>query len=131
MAELTDGGAPAQVVRGIHALPDWLQVQAVREDRQDPALKNIDPGERAAILLAEEQGDALLLIDDASGRAEANRRGIPNTGTPGVFRAAALRHLMDLPTALNRLAATNFRVSNSLIQELLAEDTERKRQMER
>jgi predicted nucleic acid-binding protein len=89
-------------------------------------LQQIDPGERAAILLAQEEPDVLLLIDDAVGRAEASRREIPNTGTLGVLRAAALRQLLDLPTALIRLAATNFRVSQSLIQELLDEDSERK-----
>ena len=49
------------------------------------------------------------------------------TGTLGVLRAAALRQLVDLPVALTRLAATNFRVSQALIEELLAEDSERKR----
>jgi predicted nucleic acid-binding protein len=65
-------------------------------------------------------------IDDAAGRAEANRRGIPNTGTLGVLRAAAIRKLLDLPTALKRLAETNFRISKNLLAQLLAEDAERK-----
>jgi predicted nucleic acid-binding protein len=72
-----------------------------------------------------------LLIDDAAGRAEANRRNIPNTGTFGVLRAAAMRQLLDLPTALTRLAATNFRVSLALIEDLLTEDSERKRHMDK
>ncbi len=52
-------------------------------------------------------------------RAEANRRGIPSTGTLGVLRAAALRGLLDLAPALTRLAATNFRVSQALLEDLL------------
>ncbi len=127
VAELADSGAPHQVVNWIRARPEWLHVPAVRGDQQDPELQNIDPGERPAILLAQEEDDVLLLIDDASGRAEASRRGIPNTGTLGVLRAAALRKLLDLPTALTRLATTNFRTPQSLIQELLAEDAERSR----
>ena len=130
VAELADSGAPQEVVNWIRARPEWLHVQAAREDRQDAELQNVDPGERAAILLAQEEGDVLLLIDDAAGRAEANRRRIPNTGTLGVLRAAALRQLLDLPTALGRLDATNFRASQSLIQELLAEDRERKRHLD-
>ena len=90
-------------------------------------LYGLDPGERAAILLAKQEADALLLIDDAAGRSEATRRGIPSTGTLGILRAAAIRKLLDLPTALKSLAATNFRVSQGLIAELLAEDSERKR----
>jgi predicted nucleic acid-binding protein len=69
-------------------------------------------------------------MDDAAGRAEADRRGIPNTGTLGVLRAAAIRQLLDLPTALKRLAETNFRVSQILLMDLLAEDLERKRHLD-
>lgn len=126
LAELADSGAPSQVVNWIKTPPEWLQVKAVREERQDSELQNIDAGERAAVLLAQEEGDALLLIDDAAGRAEASRRGIPNTGTLGVLRAAGQRNLVDLATALKSLGATNFRVANSLIQELLLEDAERR-----
>jgi len=65
-------------------------------------------------------------IDESSGRLEASRRGIPNTGTLGVLRAAAIEHLVDLPSALDRLLATNFRVSKGLVGDLLAEDLQRK-----
>jgi len=95
--------------------------------QDDAALSRLDPGERAAILLAEQEREVLLLIDDAAGRTEAKRRGIPSTGTLGVLRAAANRHLVDLPRALKSLAATNFRVSRSLVADLLAEDSARKR----
>jgi len=131
LAELADPGAPPQVLAWIHSQPAWLEVRAVREDRNDPTLRQIGPGERAAILLAQEELDVLLLIDDAAGRDEANRRDIRSTGTLGVLRAAAMRQLLDLPAALTRLAATNFRVSQSLIEELLAEDSERKRHIDK
>lgn len=131
LAELADSGAPPEVSDWIQARPEWLQVRAAQADQNDPALQEIDPGERAAILLAQEEPDVLLLIDDAAGREEADRRHIPNTGTLGVLRAAALRQLVDLPVALDRLAATNFRVSQSLIEELLADDSKRKRPTER
>lgn len=130
VAELADSGAPPEVSDWIRSRPEWLQVREVHTDQNDPALQHIDPGERAAILLAQEELDVLLLIDDATGRAEANRRNIPNTGTLGILRAAGLRQLLDLPAALDRLAATNFRVSQSLLEALVAEDLERKRRME-
>lgn len=123
-AELADAGAPPQVSDWIQSRPEWLEVRPVRESERAPALQHLDPGERAAILLAREEDGVLLLIDDASGRAEANRLGIPNTGTLGVLRAAALSHLLDLRAALTRLATTNFRVSQSLIQQILAEEAE-------
>ena len=95
----------------------------------DPALQQLDPGERAAILLAQQEAGALLVIDDAAGRSEATRRGIPSTGTLGILRAAAIGRLLDLPTALKNLATTNFRVSQRLIAELLVEDNARRRHM--
>ncbi len=69
----------------------------------------------------------LLLIDDAAGRAEAIRRNMPSTGTLGILRAAATRSLLDLPTALKRLSDTNFRISQTLVSNLLAEHFARKR----
>ena len=91
---------------------------------------HLDPGERAAITLAQSEPGALLVIDDTAGRIEASRRGILNTGTLGVLRAAALRGLLDLPTTLARLLETNFRVSMELVSALLAEDAERGRRTE-
>ena len=38
------------------------------------------------------------------------------------------QHLVDLPSALNRLLATNFRVSRPLVADLRAEAADRKRQ---
>jgi predicted nucleic acid-binding protein len=130
LAELADAGAPPEVAGWIQSRPEWLEVRSVRRGQDEPTLPQLDPGERAAILLAQEEPDALLLIDDAAGRAEANRRGIPSTGTLGVLRAAALRGLLDLAPALTRLAATNFRVSQALLEDLLAEDSERNRHID-
>jgi predicted nucleic acid-binding protein len=126
-AELTADGAPAEAVAWMRTPPSWLHLRAARERLADRTLDHIDPGERAAIRLAEEEKDVLLLIDDAAGREEANRRNIPTTGTLGVLRAAAVRQLLHLPTALTRLSATSFRVSPSLIKQLLEEDDRRTR----
>ena len=94
----------------------------------DPALSHLDLGERSAIVLALSEAEALLLIDETAGRLEASRRGISNTGTLGILRAAALADLVDLPVALARLLATNFRVSHTLLDALLGEDAARKRE---
>ena len=105
-------------------LPNWIEIRRAPA-AIDPALSYLDQGERSAILLAQSEPDVLLLIDEAAGRLEASRRGIPNTGTLGVLRAAAIKRLVDLPAAISRLAATNFRVSRLLIDELLADDAAR------
>lgn len=128
ITELTDPAAPHEVRVWALNLPDWIDVRVAVVD--DTSMLHLDPGERAAITLAQSEPGALLLIDEAAGRIEASRRGILNTGTLGVLRAAALRELVDLPTALARLLETNFRVSMELVSALLAEDTERRRPTE-
>jgi predicted nucleic acid-binding protein len=130
LPELSDADAQPEVLQWVWSHPVWLQTRHVRTMHDDPALGQLDPGERAAILLAQQETGALLLIDDAAGRSEATRRGISSTGTLGILRAAAVRQLLDLPTSLKNLAATNFRVSQRLIAELLAEDTARKRHLD-
>lgn len=123
VTELAAPGAPGAVRAWALHLPDCVDVRV--SAGQDESLLHLDPGERAAITLAESEPGALLLIDDAAGRIEASRRGIPNTGTLGVLRAAALKGLVDLPSVLARLLETNFRVSMDLVSALLAEDAER------
>ena len=127
LAELESREAPAPVSQWAASLPAWVDVLPVPEVT-DQALEELDTGERAAIVLAQLQPQAvLLLIDDARGREEAERRHIPTTGTLGVLRAAAIRDLVDLPAAFARLRGTNFRSPVALLDELLAEDAERKR----
>ena len=110
--------------------PEWLEVQPTPLS-EDPSLERLDAGERAAILLAQRQTDVLLLMDDASGRTEAAKRGIPTTGTLGVLRAASFQGFIALPPVLARLIATNFRVSEDLVNELVAEYEQQATQADR
>lgn len=128
LVEMIDPAAPDDVRTWATTLPSWIDVREVVVD--DEEMRYLDPGERAAILLAQLDPDALLLIDEAAGRIEASRRGIRTTGTLGVLRAAATRHFVDLPTVLTRLLGTNFRVSTDLVSALLSEDVERRRRTE-
>lgn len=106
-------------------LPPWIKVRPTPESAE--RLEKLDAGERAAILLAEAQTPhVLLLIDDAAGRAEAERRSIPSTGTLGILRAAAIREFTHLPVAIGRLRMITFRCRAALFDELLAEDALRK-----
>jgi predicted nucleic acid-binding protein len=120
-----DEGAPPGVREWARHYPGWLEIR--KAPNPGPSLTDLDAGEVSAIALAELETDVLLLIDESAGRLEASRRGIPNTGTLGVLRAAAIELLVDLPTVLDRLLATNFRVSKGLVAALIAEDADRKR----
>jgi predicted nucleic acid-binding protein len=125
--ELVDNGAPRAVSEWATRLPHWVEIRSAPLSH-DPTLSFLDQGEMCAILLAQSEADVLLLIDEAAGRLEASRRGIPNTGTVGVLRAASIAQLVDLPFALARLIATNFRISRPLLDGLIAEDAARKRE---
>ena len=128
ITELIVPAAPEGVRKWASDLPNWIDLrETVVMDNDMP---HLDPGERAAIVLAQSEPGALLLIDETAGRIEASRRGIRNTGTLGVLRAAALKDYLDLPTALARLLETNFRVSVELGTALLAEDADRRRTTE-
>ena len=122
--ELVNEGAPAEVREWAIQTPDWIEIRRVSV--HDPSLVDLDAGEAAAIALAQLEIEVLLLIDESGGRLEASRRSIPNTGTLGVLRAGAIGNLVDLESALARLLATNFRVSKTLIADLLAENAHRK-----
>lgn len=116
--ELGDA-AGQQVVRAWAAsAPPWLEVRkALAVDVSLP----LDPGERAAIALAQELAADRLLIDERDGRRVAARLGIPIAGTLAVLKDAALSGLLDIESALDRLARTTFRVSPELIAAILAD----------
>lgn len=96
LKELTNEDAPKEVAAWAARRPEWIEVQPAPVS-EDPSLEGLDAGERAAILLAQRQPEVLLLIDEAAGRREAAKRGIPTVGTLGVIRAASLQGLITLP----------------------------------
>ena len=79
------------------------------------------PGERAAIALAVSRRADLVLMDDRLGVATASAAGLRVIGTIGVLDRLAMRGLVDLPSAVARLRATNFRYRPELLDALLAQ----------
>ena len=118
--ELTAPGAPLAVATWIQSRPDWVEVRAVPRAATLSIAANLDAGEEAAICIALAEHDCLLLIDESEGRAIASRLGIPNTGTLGVLLAAAANRLVNLQAVLEKLQKTNFRISQALIDNLVA-----------
>lgn len=116
--ELADERSPAIVQAWINQPPSWLVIQTVNVP-SDSDLDNLDPGERAAIVLAEQQGADLIIIDELSGRRVALSRQFRVTGLLGVLDEAARQNLIDLPGAIARLQQTTFRASLKLIESLL------------
>ena len=82
-------------------------------------LNALDPGEQAAIALAQTLPADLLIIDERLGRRIAGDRGISIIGTLGILDGAASQGLINLAEAIAQLQQTNFRVSRRIIQALL------------
>ena len=125
LAELHRPRTPKQVALWAATPPTWIEVCVVH-GVPDAGLVGLDPGERDAILLAMQRGVGLVLIDEAEGRREAERHHVRVAGTLAVLEKAAQRGLIHLPTAIERLRQTNFRLSSNLIRTVLDRDANRK-----
>ena len=55
LGELSDADAPTEVLQWVQSHPTWLQTRQVRTLKDDEALRQLDPGDRAAILLAQQE----------------------------------------------------------------------------
>jgi predicted nucleic acid-binding protein len=114
MQELQHGGAPDSVKAWVSRPPSWIEVHTLKAS-PDPSLLFLDPGEREAIQLAQEEQADVLLIDEHKGRKEATRRGLVVTGTIGVLLAAGELGFVDPKVAVHRLVAeTTFRITLEL-----------------
>lgn len=116
--ELSDEAAPHHLKTWLANRPEWLKV--IPNSPVPDATENLlDPGELAAIGLAQFLNADLLLLDDVPARRAAIAQGIPITGTLGVLGQAAIMKLVDLPSAIANLRQTSFWVSEPLLERLL------------
>lgn len=122
--ELQRPETPETVRKWMSNPPAWLEI---RSPASIDLTLSLGAGECEAISLAQEVNADHLLLDDLKARKTALARGLSVLGTLNVLDAAAARGMIDLPDAVRRLTQTNFRVSSSLIQEILRRDSERKK----
>lgn len=115
--EMVAASAPLVLQQWIANPPPWLTIQTVSV--VDETLDALDPGEQAAISLAQTLPADLLIIDERLGRQIASDRGIPVIGTLGILDDAASQGFVELSDAIARLQRTNFRISRRIIQALL------------
>ena len=111
--EFTSNNAPATVRDYLATLPTWLTVRSAKTTA-DAKLFEVDPGEREAILLAEELGADAIVIDDGKARSLAIDRGLQVIGTLGVLKLAAEAGYIDLTDAFERIKDAGFYMSREL-----------------
>ncbi|HVT14666.1 MAG TPA: DUF3368 domain-containing protein [Thermoanaerobaculia bacterium] len=115
-AELLHPATPARVRREILQRPAWLdEVAHFAPSATVSLLSDLDPGERDAILLAESISADLLILDERKARRAALDRGHRVAGLLALLAQGAVRGLVDFDKALERLAATTFRLDPSLV----------------
>ncbi len=85
-------------------------------------MERLDPGEREAILLAEQLVADLVVLDDRAARRIALERGLRILGLLGILRDAAQAGLIDLAVTFEHLRDVGFWVAPSLLQLLLEEE---------
>ena len=120
--ELQQPQTPEPVRDWIRDAPPWAEM--VPENAPpipQQVSRALDPGEQAAIALALNLRADLLLMDERAGVMEARRLGLTVTGTLGILARAAERSFVNLPSALDKLQQTNFRVAPEVLDQILRE----------
>jgi predicted nucleic acid-binding protein len=97
-------------------LPDWIQVNPVKDTKKLQAIETIlDLGESSAIALALETENPLLILDDKKARSYAKHLGFSLTGTLGLLLAAHRAGVLkDVDTIIIELKQHNFRMPTDL-----------------
>jgi len=109
-------------------LPDWVHiVSPANINMQNMLAQYIDMGEASAIALGIEIEGCTIILDDYSARKMAEKLNLAITGTIGVIIKAKKDGIItSIKPFIERLKATNFRLSPSLYDEALKEAGESK-----
>jgi predicted nucleic acid-binding protein len=102
-------------------LPAWIIIEKVKDKKYQEFLETqIDWGEASALALAKEIDNALLLIDDLKARKLAKKLNLKFTGSLGVINKAKQLGIIEaIRPIIDKLLLTNFRISRSIVDELL------------
>jgi predicted nucleic acid-binding protein len=119
--ELSHPAAPRSIHEFLVSPPAWLEI---RTPTKILSLVGLGSGEQAAISLAYEAKDSLLLVDEKRGRRVALSMNIQIIGTIGILESAAFKGFLDFPSALKQLP-TDFSIAPEIIKDALVRDKKR------
>jgi predicted nucleic acid-binding protein len=107
-------------------LPDWVTVDFVLDRKYVEFLETlVDKGEASALALAKEVESPFLIIDDLKARRLATKLNLKYTGTLGVIHKSKQMGVIEkIKPVLDLLLATNFRIADRILEELLLRNNE-------
>jgi predicted nucleic acid-binding protein len=91
-------------------------------DRSPPAVDRFElgPGESAALAIALQTTESLVLLDDAAARAAAKQLGLSTTGTLGILLLGKENHLVaEVGPVLATLEQRGFRITETIRSHVL------------
>lgn len=107
-------------------IPKWMNIQKPKStEKVRNLLRILDPGEAEAIVLAIENTNSILIIDEKKGRRVALSFQIKIIGTLRVILLAKKNKIItDIKPIIESLREVGFRISNRLEKEILTISTE-------
>lgn len=107
-------------------LPDWIEIVSAQDKKHQRFLETqVDQGEASALAFASETEDCLLIVDDLKARKLTKQLNLKITGTLGVIHMA--KEIGIIPfvrPVIDKLMATDFRISKRIVEELLKRNNE-------
>ncbi|MCX7048739.1 MAG: DUF3368 domain-containing protein [Candidatus Sumerlaeota bacterium] len=99
----------------------WLEVRPVKDNNLLRALcGRVDDGEAAAIALAAEMPNSVIILDDLKARICGEQMGLPVLGTVGLLlRAKRLGIITKVMPVIDDLIKVEFRLSKSLYEKAI------------
>lgn len=121
-AEVLDAGTfPGQEAIRAALQAGWLRCHDVDLSTWRPRRPGVDEGEASAMLLAEMHSEALLIIDDSAGRAEAAARGLAVMGVAAVVGLAKMQGLLaQAAPVLAQMRANGYFIGQGVVAAVLA-----------
>ena len=98
----------------------WIRTVRLRNPENVATHEEVDLGEAAVFVLAEERDARLVILDDRDARRYAQRLGLPFTGTVGILLEAKESGFVDAVRPLLEVLLQNgIRLGPSLISDVL------------
>jgi predicted nucleic acid-binding protein len=112
-------------------LPEELEQVNYTEDAPEKSVSGeLDPGEAAAISIAEEE-NGILLTDDLAAREEAENRGIPVHGSIGIIAQGHLHGDLPLDAAIDKMLGLQEKSSLFVTDAIIEHATQQLREQSR